>query len=142
MTSIKYRCHLANSGGFLAAAIQRRRAHHRVVSADAKLALVSLTVLPFVILPTRFDRPAHPENQPRHAERQADLNQILQETSADTPWCGPSAPSLRIAALPRNRAQAFEDQRALRAATGYFVADHRDVWRNYIVRCSLTRARD
>jgi ATP-binding cassette, subfamily B, bacterial MsbA len=51
-----------------------------VVSADAKLALVSLTVLPFVILPTRLIGRRIRKTSRGTQERQADLNQILQET--------------------------------------------------------------
>ncbi len=51
-----------------------------VVSADAKLALVSLTVLPFVILPTRLIGRRIRKTSRGTQDRQADLNQILQET--------------------------------------------------------------
>jgi subfamily B ATP-binding cassette protein MsbA len=51
-----------------------------VVSADARLALVSLTVLPFVILPTRLIGRRIRKTSRGTQERQADLNQILQET--------------------------------------------------------------
>jgi subfamily B ATP-binding cassette protein MsbA len=51
-----------------------------VVSADARLALVSLTVLPFVILPTRLIGRRIRKTSRGTQDRQADLNQILQET--------------------------------------------------------------
>jgi subfamily B ATP-binding cassette protein MsbA len=51
-----------------------------VVSMDWKLALVSLTVLPFVILPTRQIGRRIRGTSRRTQDRQAELNQILQET--------------------------------------------------------------
>ena len=51
-----------------------------VLSNDWKLALVSLTVLPFVMLPTtRIGRRIRRTSR-RTQDRQAELNQILQET--------------------------------------------------------------
>ncbi|HYW46061.1 MAG TPA: ABC transporter ATP-binding protein [Bryobacteraceae bacterium] len=51
-----------------------------VVSKDWKLALVSLTVLPFVMWPTRLIGRRIRRTSRRTQERQAELNQILQET--------------------------------------------------------------
>jgi subfamily B ATP-binding cassette protein MsbA len=51
-----------------------------VFSKDWKLAAVSLTVLPFVILPTRQIGRRLRRTSRRTQDRQADLNQILQET--------------------------------------------------------------
>jgi ATP-binding cassette, subfamily B, bacterial MsbA len=51
-----------------------------VVSSDWKLAVVSLTVLPFVILPTRQIGRRIRRTSRRTQDRQAELNQILQET--------------------------------------------------------------
>jgi subfamily B ATP-binding cassette protein MsbA len=51
-----------------------------VLSTDARLALVSLTILPFVILPTRFIGKRIRKTSRGAQDRQAELNQILQET--------------------------------------------------------------
>ncbi len=51
-----------------------------VISKDWRLALVSLTVLPFVMLPTRQIGRRIRRISRRTQDRQADLNQILQET--------------------------------------------------------------
>jgi subfamily B ATP-binding cassette protein MsbA len=51
-----------------------------VMSNDWRLAAVSLTVLPFVILPTRQIGRRIRRTSRRTQDRQADLNQILQET--------------------------------------------------------------
>jgi subfamily B ATP-binding cassette protein MsbA len=51
-----------------------------VLSNDPKLAVVSLTVLPFVILPTRSIGRRIRRTSRRTQDRQAELNQILQET--------------------------------------------------------------
>jgi len=51
-----------------------------VISVDWKLALISLTVLPFVVLPTRQIGRRIRGISRRTQERQAELNQILQET--------------------------------------------------------------
>ena len=51
-----------------------------VISNDAKLALVSLIVLPFVMLPTRLIGRRIRRTSRRTQERQAELSQILQET--------------------------------------------------------------
>jgi len=51
-----------------------------VISKDWKLALVSLTVLPFVMFPTRQIGRRIRGTSRRTQERQAELNQILQET--------------------------------------------------------------
>ncbi|HLK65469.1 MAG TPA: ABC transporter ATP-binding protein [Bryobacteraceae bacterium] len=51
-----------------------------VIGNDLRLALVSLTVLPFVMLPTRSIGRHIRRTSRRTQERQGDLNQILQET--------------------------------------------------------------
>ena len=51
-----------------------------VLSSDWRLAAVSLTVLPFVLLPTRLIGRRIRRTSRRTQDRQADLNQILQET--------------------------------------------------------------
>jgi subfamily B ATP-binding cassette protein MsbA len=51
-----------------------------VLSADWKLAAVALTVLPFVLLPTRQIGHGIRRTSRKTQERQAELNQILQET--------------------------------------------------------------
>jgi subfamily B ATP-binding cassette protein MsbA len=51
-----------------------------VMSSDWKLALVSLTILPFVMLPTRQIGRRIRRTSRRTQDRQAELNQILQET--------------------------------------------------------------
>ena len=51
-----------------------------VMTADWRLALVSLTVLPFVIFPTRQIGRRIRRTSRRTQDRQAELNQILQET--------------------------------------------------------------
>ncbi len=50
------------------------------MSNDWKLALVSLTVLPFVVLPTTRIGQRIRRTSRRTQDRQAELNQILQET--------------------------------------------------------------
>jgi len=51
-----------------------------VLSSDWRLALVSLTVLPFVLWPTRLIGRRIRRTSRRTQDRQADMNQILQET--------------------------------------------------------------
>jgi ATP-binding cassette, subfamily B, bacterial MsbA len=51
-----------------------------VISCDWKLAIVSLTVLPFVVLPTRHIGKRIRRTSRRTQESQGELNQILQET--------------------------------------------------------------
>lgn len=51
-----------------------------VISSDWRLAVVSLTVLPFVIWPTRLIGRRIRRTSRRTQDRQAELNQILQET--------------------------------------------------------------
>jgi subfamily B ATP-binding cassette protein MsbA len=51
-----------------------------VLSSDWRLAVVSLTVLPFVMLPTRLIGRRIRRTSRRTQDRQAELNQILQET--------------------------------------------------------------
>jgi ATP-binding cassette, subfamily B, bacterial MsbA len=51
-----------------------------VLTSDWRLAAVSLTVLPFVLLPTRFIGSRIRRTSRGAQDRQADLNQILQET--------------------------------------------------------------
>jgi subfamily B ATP-binding cassette protein MsbA len=51
-----------------------------VLTSDWRLAAVSLTVLPFVLLPTRFIGRRIRRTSRGAQDRQADLNQILQET--------------------------------------------------------------
>ena len=78
-------------------------------------------------------RPAHPPHQPR-ARRTArrELNQILQETlSGHMVVKAFGAEAIRIAALPRCRAPAAEDQPALRAAAGALLAADRNVGRRH-----------
>ena len=89
------------------------------MSNDWKLALVSLTVLPFVLLPTtRIGRRIRRTSR-RTQDRQAELNQILQETlSGHMVVKAFGAEGIRIAALPRGRAPAAQNQPALRAAAG------------------------
>ena len=72
--------HLADAGGFLPAEFHRISLLFVLVSTDWKLALVSLTVLPAVMLPvTRIGRRIRRTSR-RTQDRQAELNQILQET--------------------------------------------------------------
>jgi subfamily B ATP-binding cassette protein MsbA len=51
-----------------------------VIGNDWKLAVVSLTVLPFVMLPTRFIGKRIRRTSRKTQDRQGELNQILQET--------------------------------------------------------------